>query len=143
MEILRRLNAVDLQANFQNLRASFCKEKVAMEIEKPCGCSRFVCANSLPAFLFETGGTKRKANKREMPYMGRRPIPRDLLKKVDQNFPSLGECEQSDKSKFEAVVLRVRALLKNKHRFSITRLTNAAECAIINVRHKRIFCTLE
>ena len=44
------------------------KEKVAMEVENPRGYSRFEGANSLPAFLFDTRGTKRKANKREMPF---------------------------------------------------------------------------
>ena len=34
------------------------KEKVAMEVEKLRGYSRFKCANSLPAFLFETRGTE-------------------------------------------------------------------------------------
>jgi hypothetical protein len=34
-------------------------------------------------------GTKEKANKKKMPYMGRRPNPRSLLKKRDQNFLTL------------------------------------------------------
>ena len=34
------------------------KEKVAMEVEKLRGYSRFKCANPLPAFLFETRGTE-------------------------------------------------------------------------------------
>jgi len=56
--------------------AHTCKEKVAMESERPRGYSHLASANSLPAFLFDTGGTKRKAIKREMPCMGLCPIPR-------------------------------------------------------------------
>ncbi|MBE6595584.1 MAG: hypothetical protein E7644_07275 [Ruminococcaceae bacterium] len=47
--------------------AHTCKEKVAKESESPCGYSHLASANSLPAFLFDTRGTKRKAIKREMP----------------------------------------------------------------------------
>ena len=51
--------------------------------------------NSSAAFLFDTKGTKRKAIKREMPRKispsadgdkGSAPWPRELLKKLDQNF---------------------------------------------------------
>ncbi|MBE6595883.1 MAG: hypothetical protein E7644_08815 [Ruminococcaceae bacterium] len=76
--------------------AHTCKEKVAMEAENSRGYSRLAPANSLPAFLFDTGGTKRKATKREMPRAFRplrrarrapRPPPRRLLKKAGENFP--------------------------------------------------------
>jgi len=67
--------------------AHTCKEKVAKKTERACGYSHLAFANSLPAFLFDTGGTKRKATKREMPYMGLCPMPRRLLKKAGENFP--------------------------------------------------------
>ncbi|MBE6595162.1 MAG: hypothetical protein E7644_05125 [Ruminococcaceae bacterium] len=67
--------------------AHTCKEKVAKEAEKLCGYSHWAFANLLPAFLFDTEGTKRKATKREMPCMGLRPMPRRLLKKAGENFP--------------------------------------------------------
>jgi len=63
--------------------AHTCKEKVAKKSEGPCGYSHLAFANFSPAFLFDTGGTKRKAIKREMPCMGRRPMPRKFLKKLD------------------------------------------------------------
>ena len=52
----------------KSLAAPSDKEKVAMEVEKLHGYSRFEGANSLPAFLFDTRGAKRKANKRETPF---------------------------------------------------------------------------
>ena len=94
------------------------KEKVAMEFEKPRGYSRFKCANSLPAFLFDTRGTKRKANKREMPFYVGAAHTRDLLKKVDQNFHTFGECEPPDKSKFAP--LGPVSLVEAKKRMSET-----------------------
>jgi len=63
--------------------AHTCKEKVAKESEGPCGYSHLAFANFSPAFLFDTRGTKRKANKREMPCMGLCPMPRKFLKKLD------------------------------------------------------------
>ena len=58
--------------------------------------SRVIKQNSLPAFLFDARGTKRKANKREMPRLVSPPAGGDqrstaldscrLLKKAGENF---------------------------------------------------------
>ncbi|MBR6727549.1 MAG: hypothetical protein IKM08_05105, partial [Clostridia bacterium] len=56
------------------------KLKIFMATAVLCGQDPY------PLFSLIVQGTKRKANKREMPYMGRRPIPRSLLKKRGQNF---------------------------------------------------------
>jgi hypothetical protein len=49
-----------LFANFF-FAAPSCKEKVAMDVEKPRGYSRLASTNSLPAFLFDCARHKEKS----------------------------------------------------------------------------------
>ena len=70
----------------------------------PCGYANIAVLHikiPCPLFSLPVRGTKRKADKREMPCMGRCPKPRQLLKKLDQNFHTSGECKLPDKSKFQ------------------------------------------
>ena len=60
-----------------------------MDVEKPRGYSRLASANSLPAFSFDDRSAKEKAIKKKTLFFVGAAHTRDLLKKVDQNFPAL------------------------------------------------------
>jgi hypothetical protein len=56
--------------------APSCKEKVAMDVEKPRGYSRLASTNSLPAFLFDCARHKEKSyQKRNAVSWGVAPNP--------------------------------------------------------------------
>ena len=87
MEILRRLNTADLQANCQNLlRLLPAKKKAAMKAEKPRGYSRLASANSLPAFSFDERCAKEKAIKKKTLVYGASPQTPRAFEKARQNF---------------------------------------------------------
>jgi hypothetical protein len=78
------------------------KRKAAKEAEKPYGYSRFAYYDFLPTFSFDERSAKEKVIKKKTLFFVGSAHTRDLLKKVDQNFPSRS-CEHSEKSKFGAL----------------------------------------
>jgi hypothetical protein len=74
-----------LFANFF-FAAPSCKEKVAMDVEKPRGYSRLASANSLPAFSFDERCAKEKAIKKKTLIHGASPHTPRAFEKARQNF---------------------------------------------------------
>ena len=74
-----------LFANFF-FAAPSCKEKVAMDVEKPRGYSRLASASSLPAFSFDERCAKEKAIKKKTLIYGALPQTPRAFEKARQNF---------------------------------------------------------
>jgi hypothetical protein len=74
-----------LFANFF-FAAPSCKEKVAMDVEKPRGYSRLASASSLPAFSFDERCAKEKAIKKKTLVYGALPQTPRAFEKARQNF---------------------------------------------------------
>ena len=74
-----------LFANFF-FAAPSCKEKVAMDVEKPHGYSHLASANSLPAFSFDERCAKEKAIKKKTLIYGASPQTPLAFEKARQNF---------------------------------------------------------
>jgi hypothetical protein len=74
-----------LFANFF-FAAPSCKEKVAMDVEKPRGYSHLASTNSLPAFSFDERCAKEKAIKKKTLIHGASPQTPRAFEKARQNF---------------------------------------------------------
>ena len=87
MEILRRLDTADLQANYQNLlRLLPAKKKWLWRFMLPCGYDNVAIwhiKSPLPLFSLTPEAQREKLTKEKCRYMGRRPKPRKFLEKLD------------------------------------------------------------